>query len=244
VDAVLLAVKTDQVGDAARSLRSVLRDGAKVLPLQNGVEAPEVLRSTLGDEHALYATCHVVALLEEPGRVLHVGVPPRITLGEIHEGPLAAATEKLVAALRSAGITVLTPSNIRAALWEKLLFISAVSGLGALSRSSIGYMRSSPATRAFLVRLMDEVREVAAGHDVQLRPTIVDEMLTFMDGMPYDSTASMQRDMMAGKPSELDGIVGAVVRKAREAGVSTPAMDFVYECLLPQEREAREKSPL
>ncbi|MFO7741708.1 MAG: ketopantoate reductase C-terminal domain-containing protein, partial [Anaerolineae bacterium] len=60
-----------------------------------------------------------------------------------------------------------------------------------------------------------------------------------IDGLPPDGTASMQRDVMAGRPSELESQNGAVVRLGREAGVETPLHAFIYASLLPQELRAR-----
>ena len=59
------------------------------------------------------------------------------------------------------------------------------------------------------------------------------------DGLPADATTSLQRDVMDGKPSELDAQLAAVTRMARAAGVATPACDFPLAMLLPQEAKAR-----
>jgi 2-dehydropantoate 2-reductase len=63
--------------------------------------------------------------------------------------------------------------------------------------------------------------------------------MAFIDGLPPDGTASMQRDVIAGRPSELESHNGAVVRLGREVGIEAPLHDFIYRSLLPQELEAR-----
>jgi 2-dehydropantoate 2-reductase len=60
-----------------------------------------------------------------------------------------------------------------------------------------------------------------------------------VDGLPPDSTASMQRDLMDGRPSELEQQTGAIVRLARDAGVPVPVNTFLYAALAPGERRAR-----
>ncbi|MFO7648842.1 ketopantoate reductase family protein, partial [Halomonas campaniensis] len=67
--------------------------------------------------------------------------------------------------------------------------------------------------------------------------------LRFIDALPEASTASMQRDIMAGLPSELESQNGAVVRLGRQAGVDTPVNALVHAALLPQERQARGEAP-
>ena len=61
----------------------------------------------------------------------------------------------------------------------------------------------------------------------------------FFDNLPPQGTASMQRDIMEGRPSELEVQNGAVVRLGLTTGVPTPINDFIYHSLLPQEKQAR-----
>ncbi|MGN6391509.1 MAG: ketopantoate reductase family protein, partial [Gemmatimonadales bacterium] len=65
------------------------------------------------------------------------------------------------------------------------------------------------------------------------------ETLAYTDMLPPEGTTSMQRDIIAGRPSELEAQNGAVARLGRDKGIRTPVHDLVYRCLLPQERTAR-----
>ncbi|MEZ5657587.1 MAG: ketopantoate reductase C-terminal domain-containing protein [Burkholderiaceae bacterium] len=80
---------------------------------------------------------------------------------------------------------------------------------------------------------------LARARGVVLADDIVARTLAGFDKVDPGSTASMQRDIMAGRPSELDDQTGAVVRIGQELGVATPVNRFIYDCLLPQERLAR-----
>lgn len=139
------------------------------------------------------------------------------------------------------GVVVETPADMQAALWEKLIFIAAVSGVGAVSRASIGEIRQCVPSRELLRQVMEEVREVAAGRGVRLAGDIVQRTLAFIETIPASGTASMQRDVAEGRPSELEAVIGAVVRFGDQAGIATPAMDYIYASLLPQERRARSR---
>ena len=68
---------------------------------------------------------------------------------------------------------------------------------------------------------------------------VIPRTLAFVDTLPATGTASMQRDIADGKPSELEAIIGAAVRFGEQAGVPTPALRYVYASLLPQEKRAR-----
>jgi 2-dehydropantoate 2-reductase len=241
VDAVIIAVKAWQVNEAAKAMRPMLADPTRVLPLQNGVEATEQLRQILGPRHPLMGLCRIIASVVSPGVIRHGGLEPTIALGEADGSGLSGNARDLAEALAAAGVTVQKPPDIQAALWEKLLFIAALSGTGAVTRSTIGEFRGIPPTRELLRQLMDEVAAVALTRGIRLSEDVVPRALAFVDASPADGTASMQRDMAAGRPSELEAIVGAVVRFGDQAGVPTPTMDYVYASLLPQENRARNR---
>lgn len=241
VDAVILAVKAWQVSEAASAMRPLLSPLTRVLPLQNGVEATRQLQQKLGPSHALIGLCRIIASVESPGCIRHGGLDPMVALGEPDGSALSANAKALAEALAEAGVTVQTPTDMQAALWEKLLFIASLSGTGAVTRSTIGEFRSCPPTRELLRQLMEEVAAVAHSRGIDLSEDVVSRTLSFVDASPAAGTASMQRDMAAGRPSELEAIIGAVVRFGDQAGVPTPAMDYVYASLLPQESRARSR---
>jgi 2-dehydropantoate 2-reductase len=239
VDIVLVGVKAWQVPDAAKAMRPLLKPATRVVPLQNGVEAVDDLAKVLGREHVLGGLCRIIASIAAPGAIRIGPMEPMVVLGELDGSELAGNAKALYDAFRAAGVNVSKAPDIQAALWEKLLFIAAVSGVGAVSRANVGEVRQSPPTRALLRQVMEEVAAVAAKRGVRLAPEIVARTLAFIDNMPGEGTASMQRDVAAGRPSELEAIIGSVNRLGSVAGVPTPATHFIYASLLPQEARAR-----
>jgi 2-dehydropantoate 2-reductase len=244
VDAVILAVKAWQVTEAAGSMLPLLTSATRVLPLENGVEATAQLQRIMGPHVPLMGLCRIVAFVVSPGCIRHGGLEPTIALGEPDGSALTENALALAEALKAAGVTVQTPPDIQAALWEKLIFIAAVSGTGAVTRSTIGEVRACPPARELLRHLMEEVVAVAPSRGIRLPEDVIARTMAFVDDSPADGTASMQRDIAAGRPSELEAIIGAVVRFGDQAGVPTPAMDYVYASLLPQENRARAKTRL
>jgi 2-dehydropantoate 2-reductase len=89
-----------------------------------------------------------------------------------------------------------------------------------------------------LVALLREVEAVGRGLGVALDPDVVDQALAIMDAAEPGMKTSMQRDVAAGRPSEIEALVGAVRRKGREAGVPTPTAELIYAALLPGQLRA------
>lgn len=238
VEAVLVCVKAWQVPEAAQAIRPMVGPETCVVPLQNGVDAPEQLAAALGEQAVMGGLCHIVSFVAAPGHIRHTGIDPSIAFGELDGRPSRRA-ERLRAAFERAGVKAEIPADIRLAMWRKFLFISALSGVGAVTRAPVGVTRALPETRRLLQQAMEEVVAVARARGVHLPQEAQAETLDFIDGLPAEATASMQRDIIAGRLSELASQNGAVVRLGEELGVPTPLHAFIYASLLPQELRAR-----
>ena len=142
---------------------------------------------------------------------------------------------------RTEGVQVEVPEDIHVAMWNKYIFIAPWGGAGAVTRAPAGVIRSLPETRALLERAMEEIFLLARARKVAMEREAIPRAMAFIDALPYEGTASMQRDIMAGRPSELDAQNGTVVRLGKEAGVATPVNGMIYSSLLPLERRARKE---
>jgi 2-dehydropantoate 2-reductase len=239
VDVVLIGVKAWQVRETARTLAPLMGPRTFVVPLQNGVEAADELAEVLGRERVIGGLCKIVSAIVGPGHVRHSGVAPRVEFGE-RGGRTSDRVEALRRAFeRAQGLSVVVPEDVEAAIWEKFLFIAPVSGVGAVTRQPVGAMREVPQTRELIERAMFEVAALARAKGVDVPDAAVARNMRYVDGLPPDATASMQRDIMEGRPSELEQQNGAIARLGPEAGVPVPVNAFLYAALLPAERRAR-----
>jgi 2-dehydropantoate 2-reductase len=91
---------------------------------------------------------------------------------------------------------------------------------------------------------MHEIWHLARAQQIPVRADAVERALAFYDGLPEEVTSSMQRDLMAGRPSELEAQTGAVVRRGETLGVPTPVNGFLYAALKPRELAARRDEPV
>jgi 2-dehydropantoate 2-reductase len=238
VDYVIVGVKTWQVAEASEAIRPLIGPATCVLPLQNGVEAADQLASALGAEHVIGGLCQLVAFVVEPGHIRHAAFDPLIAFGEL-DNRKSERVEKLRQAFERVAVRAQIPDDIHAAIWAKFLFIAPYSGVGAVTRAPIGPVRSLPGTRGMLIKAMHEILAVAHARGVALPEEAVTKSLANIDSLPAEATASMQRDVLAGRPSELEAQNGAVVRLGHELGIATPVNEFIYSSLLPQEMQAR-----
>ncbi|HEX9051958.1 MAG TPA: 2-dehydropantoate 2-reductase [Anaeromyxobacter sp.] len=254
-DAALVAVKAWQVAEVAPRLAPVLGARGVAVPLQNGVEAADRLAAALGDERVAGGLVAVLAWIERPGVVRLAGGTPRLRVGERgsrgRSAPVlrgggeggSARLEALAAAMRGAGIAVDVVADVEAATWEKFLLVEPWGSVAAAARAPWGVVRSVPETRALHLAAMEELAAVARARGVGIAADAEARTLAFLDGVLPEATASMQRDLGAGRPSELDDQTGAVVRLAREARVPAPVHEHLYAALAPQERAARGRIP-
>ncbi|MEO7962918.1 MAG: 2-dehydropantoate 2-reductase [Gemmatimonadaceae bacterium] len=239
VDVVLVGVKAWQIVEAAGAMRPLIGPNTIVVPLENGIEAPAELASVVGDRHALGGLCRILAFVTAPGRIQHAGIDPYIAFGEL-DGSRSDRAERLRDAFNSArAVKAEIPDDIRVAMWNKFLLIASWSGLGALTRLPIGIIRSVPETRELMLRALREICAVAAAQGVSLPPESVERAMAFVDALPPDGTTSMQRDIMSGRPSELDAQMGAVVRLGSAKEVDVSLHRIIYAALRPSEEIAR-----
>jgi 2-dehydropantoate 2-reductase len=238
VDVVLVGVKAWQVSEAAEAIRPMIGPETVVLPLQNGLEAPALLSEVIGDRHVLGGLCGLFCYVAGPGHIVHAGTDPFVKFGEL-DNHRSKRVDLLLDAFKSAGVTAEVPPDIQVAMWMKFLLITVWSGMGAVTRAPAGIWLSLPETRRMAEQSLGEIIAVAAAYDVALPENALETTMAVYDGLVPQSTASMQRDVMQGRPSELDAQVGAVVRFGQEVDVATPWHTFIYNSLLPMELRAR-----
>jgi 2-dehydropantoate 2-reductase len=238
VDMVLVGVKAWQVSEAAETMRPMIGPETFVLPLQNGFEAPVQLSEILGDQHVLGGLCGLFCYVAGPGHIVHAGTDPFVKFGEL-DNHRSQRVELLLDAFKRAGVNAEIPPDIQVAMWMKFLLVAVWSGMGALTRAPVGIWRSQPETRRMAEQGLQEIITVAKARGISLPENALQTIMTMYDGLVPQSTASLQRDVMEGRPSELESQMGALVRFGQEADVATPLFTFIYHSLLPMELRAR-----
>ena len=237
---VLVTTKVDALPQLASALRVLTGPDTGVVSTQNGISAPELLADAVGKEHVLPGVARVYSAITSPGEVRTIGNAGSLALGE-WSGRATARSSAAVETLEAAGIRAWIPDSIWAELWRKVSFVVVQGSLGAATNAPIGVLRSD--LRDAFTRAVSEVVAVAAalGHDLATDDAAdpVTAVLALADVQPAGATTSMQRDIAAGLPSELDAQVGSVCRAGDDTGVATPVLDLAHAVLAPREARAR-----
>lgn len=240
-DLIILGIKSWQILSVAAEIKPIMGENTVVLPLQNGADNYEKLIKILPEKNVLAGLCFVVSYLEKPGKVKHAAYEPKIVFGEVDD-TRSDRVMKIRDLLNEAGIENNIPENIQLEIWKKFLFICTVSGIGGLTRVSIDKIRNSEFLYDMMKRSAREIMEVGRAKGISLTEKHLDMVFEIINSQPGGTTASTQRDIMQGKPSELDNFNGYIVKEGEKLGVDTPVNRYIYECLKPMEELARESA--
>jgi 2-dehydropantoate 2-reductase len=232
VDLILFCVKAYDTRSAAALLPPLVGPETMILSVQNGIDNETQIAEAVGPAHVLGAVAQVSSIIEAPGVIAQTAGPGKIIFGEM-EGDPTARVERLRETLQQAGIAAEARGNMRAALWEKFVFICGVSGVTSLTRLPLGPILADQETRALLRGTMAEAESVGRAEGVAIAPAYTDRALSLVAGLEPWMRGSMYYDLAAGRRLELDTLNGAVVRLGRGRGIPTPFNVVIYAALRP-----------
>ena len=241
VDLVIFAVKSYGTNAAIRDMGPLIGDDTMVISTQNGIDSERLLGEALGPAHVLGCAATVSAKIDAPGVVTQGGGPGSLVIGEMGSADLnaqGAVTERvndLVERCKAAGLAAETHEDIVMAIWEKFIFICALSGMTALTRKPIGEIFSQPSTAEMYLQVLAEVAEVGSAEGVALPGDIAQNTLAATQAREPFIIGSMGHDLIAGNPIEIGLLNGRVVELGKKHGIPTPANFAIEAALKPHE---------
>jgi 2-dehydropantoate 2-reductase len=224
VDCLIVATKAVGLDDA---LDRVAPDGPTlVVPLLNGVEHLETLRSRFGPERVVAAVIRIesdrpssgVIVQSSPGARIDIAAPPPTGTEPI--------VEALAAELRAAGLEVRLGDSEPDVMWSKLARLCALALTTTASDRPIWFVRTDPRWRSALTNAITETVAVAVAEGAQLDPA---DTIAELDAVHPELGSSMQRDVRAGRAPELDAIAGAVLRAGARHDLRCPTVQWLAE---------------
>ena len=237
-DLVLFCVKGYHNEQAMSDVLPAVGERTTILTLQNGIGSGDQLSDRFGTDKVLLGAAYIDAERTEPGVFAQRGSPPRIVLGEVN-GEMSTRAQSVAEVLRSAEIETEVSSNVLTALWSKLVYICALSGMSCITRASFSEVLDTPETYEMTMQVMTEALEVGQASGVPLDDGLPDTVMSGFLEEKGGLISSMHTDLMAGNPLEVSLINGAVARIGREVGVNTPVNSFISACLTIADRKAR-----
>src|SRR5262249_14707950 len=195
---------------------------AVILPLMNGVEHVATIRERLGRRVAAGSIGWIEAYKTEPTHIYQT--PPQPTVAMASRDIDGADLERIAGFFQRGGIKTRIEASEEVVLWVKAARLAPLAVLTAVTGRTVGEVRVDSRSD-----LDAAVREACAVATADGAPTDPDEQLAIVDRIPPTVTTSTARDVAGGRPSELDAIVGGVVRAGRRLGVPTPTLDELLE---------------
>jgi 2-dehydropantoate 2-reductase len=245
-DAVILGVKAHHLSGIAPTLRPVLGPATAVISTQNGVpwwyfqriggewdglrlervDPGGVIAASIEAERVIGSLAYFSTEISEPGVIRHIE-GNRLSLGE-PDGTRSDRCRAIAAALIAAGLKAPVGTRIRHEIWVKLLGNVAFNPISALTRATLVQMVRHPEVSRLVREVMTETEAVANRLGIEL-PITIDQRMTGAENVGEHKT-SMLQDLEAGRPMELEAVVGAVVELGARVGVDMPATRAVYAC--------------
>ena len=245
-DVIFLGVKAQQVAALAKDVSRLFAKETAVVTLQNGlpwwyfhklagpyegrpihaVDPDGAIAANIPPARVVGAVVYPAAELIAPG-VVKVIEGDRFTLGE-PDGTKSDRASAISEALTRGGLKAPVSSDIRAEIWLKLWGNIVFNPVSALTHATLVDICQFPLTRGLAVEMMTEAQTVAEKLGARIRLSI-DRRIAGAEAVGSHKT-SMLQDVEAGRPLELEALVGSVVELARLTETPTPAIDAVYAC--------------
>lgn len=222
-DVVLLAVKGPGLESAVEDVAKAVGPRTAVLPLLNGVRHLDVLAERFGPAPVLGGLCLVVSRLDADGAVRRLAPGASVRLGELDGRPSPRVAD-IVTAFDGAGFDVTGSTTIVQDMWEKWHFMAAGGATGTLLGGTAGEVTAVEGGAEVVATIIAEATAVlaAAGRPLRddARARVEGALLTPGSGF----TTSLYRDLAPGRPTEVEPILGDLVRRATALGVPVPTL--------------------
>ncbi|MFI8825203.1 ketopantoate reductase family protein [Streptomyces sp. NPDC053431] len=224
-DLVLLSVKAAALPAAMEDLAPAVGPDTAIVPQLNGFAHLDALTARFGADRVLGGVSKVVTTLDDEGDILRLAPLAHLTLGE-RDGTVTRRVEAIRKVLGDAGIDARVPENVLTAMWHKWVFITTFGALTGLMRGTVGEVNAQPGGTELATGLLDEASAVAAaaGHPVPEAERRASLDVVTAAGSPM--VPSLYRDLVAGRPTEVEHLFGDLTARARALGVPTPLLDL------------------
>ncbi len=232
-DVVFFAVKNYGLAQVAQELAPLIKPGTALIPLENGVSAPEELAQLLPQAEVLGGCIYVSSFIVEPGVVQQASPLCRILFGDpkLSQDDNEERYGALRDLLASAGIETQLTAQIQRAQWDKFLMISVMATVTAYFEATCGEVLANAQAMAMVYSLADELAAVARAKAVMVTENPRDFLAASFRSFPPETKTSMQRDFEAGGATELESLTGYICREGQRLGVATETYHRAYRAL-------------
>jgi 2-dehydropantoate 2-reductase len=217
---VLLAVKADALDQVMKDIAPAVGPDTAIVPFLNGMAHLDALGGAFGTA-ALGGVLRIATELADDGTIRVLAPLFEVELGEL-DGSRSARADQLAAAFQDAGADVAVRADIIRAMWAKWVFIASIGAVTSLMRAPVGDIVAVPGGDDFARSVLAEAAgaAAAAGHPVSHAQLAATMRILTAAGAP--TTSSLSRDLMAGRPTEVEAVLADFAERAAAAGADTP----------------------
>lgn len=233
-DLVLLSVKNYQLEDTLPQLKVLVDQGAKILPLLNGVEHYEILKKEFGKENVLGGLCRIISTLDSEGTILHTSKIHHLVFGALEPSSVEFCNE-LEQVMSRANFVANLKNNILYEIWSKYAYIAAFSGVSTAGDITTDQIHGIEAAREVFARTLEEMKMLAGAYGVALPDNFVTQNVEGIGKFSKGTTSSMHQDRRKGLPLEVESFHGAAIRMANSKGLELPTVYTLYGLIKPHE---------
>lgn len=230
LDYLICATKTYDIEESLLSLQQCIAQETVILPLYNGVDAPERIHKLFPENDILQGCVYIISMIFSPGTIRKIGFYEKLFFGS--KTASISKLNELQSIFQKAKIESYLVENIEETVWEKFIFISALASVTSYLNQNIGQILSNPDAKAIYVELLKEIEMVAKAKGLQLSDDIVNQTIVKLEKSPKEATSSMHRDYLAGNKIEAASLTKFVVEEALKYGVKTPLYEKISTVLL------------
>ncbi len=241
-DVVLLSVKASGLQRAIDDVASAVGADTSIVPFLNGIAHMDRLSARFGRDAVLGGVVKVATTVNSDGDIVRIAPMAGLTIGA-QDGRRSSRLDELHTLLGADDFDLSESDDIVAAMWHKWVFIVTVGALTCLMRATVGEIVAAPDGAALGPAILAEAAavSVAAGFPVPANELAATTATVTAAGSPL--TASMFRDIAAGRPTEVEHVFGDLVARARALSVETPLLDLATLQLRIFQRQIAPESP-
>ena len=229
VDVVLICVKEYDLENVCLQLKEKVSEDTVILPLMNGVDIYDRIRTMLPETIILPACVYVASHIKAKGVVEHKGKPGKIVFGKDPQHP-HHSPGALIEILTEAEIQFDFKEDAFQDIWKKFIFIASFGLVTARYNLPIGVVNEKKELRDIAESIMLEIKAIAARKGVGLPDNVVDLTFQKASTFPYHTPTSLQLDIHSPKPNnELELFAGAIFRYGEEVEVPTLRTRKIYD---------------
>lgn len=230
LDYLICATKTYDIKESLTSLKKCIVHGTVILPLYNGVDAPERIQKIFPENDILQGCVYIISMIFSPGTIRKIGFYEKLFFGS--KTASKDKLDQLQSIFEKAKIESYLVDNIEETVWEKFIFISALASSTSYLNQNIGEILNNKKSKAVYVELLNEIKNVAKAKGLQLPNDIVDQTILKLEKSPKEATSSMHRDLTAGNKTEVISLTQFVVNEGLKHGVKTPLYEKIANALV------------